>query len=145
MVEAALERLRYPVRLQRSVARLVASHSFELTAAADATDARRFLAAHGDEAAFDLVVLKEADLATKNVTPEESEALGRLRFLLEQERASPHRIADLAVGGDDLLALGFAEGPQIGEMLAALLDDVLADPAANDRERLLARAREVRG
>jgi tRNA nucleotidyltransferase (CCA-adding enzyme) len=144
MVEATLDRLRYPVRLQRGVARLVAAHSFELTGSVDGMDARRFLAAHGDEAAFDLVALKAADLATKTIAPEESEALARLRRLLEQERASPHRISDLAVDGDDLLALGFAEGPEIGEMLATLLDEVLADPAANDRGRLLARAREVR-
>ena len=49
---------------------------------------------------------------------------------------------DLAVSGADLQALG-AAGPRIGELLAALLDRVLDDPALNQRDTLLALAREL--
>ena len=54
-------------------------------------------------------------------------------------------LADLAVDGGDLLAIGFREGPALGGVLARLLDDVIDDPSANDRERLLERAREELG
>jgi hypothetical protein len=42
------------------------------------------------------------------------------------------------VSGDDLLAAGVARGPEVGRLLDRLLDAVLADPALNSRERLLA-------
>ena len=68
----------------------------------------------------------------------------RLRELLEQERAQPHRVGDLAIDGGDLIGLGFDEGPEIGTALATLLDRVLEDPAANTRDRLLEEARRLR-
>ena len=52
----------------------------------------------------------------------------------------PHRIADLAVTGDDLQAVGFGEGPELGRVLQALLGDVVDDPARNNRAWLLERA-----
>ena len=60
-----------------------------------------------------------------------------------RERGDPLTRGDLAVSGRDLEALGLS-GQRIGETLAALLDRVLEDPAANTRERLLALARERR-
>jgi tRNA nucleotidyltransferase (CCA-adding enzyme) len=143
--EAVLERLRYPVRLRRRVTALVASHGFSLGAEPGPATARRFLAAHGDEVALELVALKRADQAAKRVPRRELDELTRFEGLLERERSAPHRISDLAVDGDDLLALGFTEGPEVGEALAALLDEVLADPASNDRAYLLERARQMPG
>ncbi len=64
------------------------------------------------------------------------------RRLLEAERESPHRLGDLAVNGDDLIAIGYEEGPTLGAELARLLDAVVDDPAKNDRAALLALARE---
>ena len=52
--------------------------------------------------------------------------------------------ADLAVDGRDLIELGYREGPAIGAALARLLDEVIDDPAANEREHLLAEAGEWR-
>ena len=60
-----------------------------------------------------------------------------------RERRDPLTRGDLAVGGRDLESLGI-HGRAVGETLAALLDRVLADPAANTRERLLQLARERR-
>lgn len=57
-------------------------------------------------------------------------------------RHDPLSRGDLAVTGRDLQALG-ASGPQVGGLLAALLDRVLDDPALNRRDILLALAREL--
>jgi tRNA nucleotidyltransferase (CCA-adding enzyme) len=135
-----LDRLRYPNRLRTRVTRIVRAHSFKLVAV-DELYARRFLREHGEEVAFDLVTLKECDLRSKRVSPEEVEAAARLRLLLEQERSEPHRLADLAVDGADLIELGFTEGPGLGRVLESLLDAVVEDPALNTREVLLERAR----
>jgi tRNA nucleotidyltransferase/poly(A) polymerase len=135
-----LHRLRYPLRMQRRVERIVRHHSFRLDGEIDGRAARRLLAAHGDAVAFDLVSLKEADLAAKSVPAEEHAAVAALRTALEAERDSPHRIADLAVDGDDLKALGFSEGPQLGRVLHELLGAVVDDPSRNERSWLLDRA-----
>jgi tRNA nucleotidyltransferase/poly(A) polymerase len=133
-------RLRYPVRLQRHVEQIVLHHAFVLDRPVDGLAARRFLAAHGDELAFDLVTHKEADLASKAAGADELEAVARLRAELERERESPHRVADLAVSGDDLKELGLPEGPELGLVLRLLLDEVVEDPVRNERAWLLARA-----
>ena len=79
--------------------------------------ARRFLARHGDELAFDLIRHKRADLAAKRPSPGEREWLEQLHEAVLRERAQPHRLADLAVDGDDLRAIGFSEGPELGRRL----------------------------
>lgn len=143
LARGVLSRLRYPTTVQTDVSRIVAGHAFSLDGPLDGLRARRFLAEHGEELAFHLLAHKHADLNAKPVAPEEHEALAELERLVEHERLQPYRIADLAVTGDDLLAIGFAEGPDVGGTLAALLDLVLIDPSLNDRDLLLDRAREV--
>ncbi len=140
LAHQALGRLRYPARLRTYVTRLVRAHAFPLEDV-DERLARRFLREHGDELAFDLVAHKEADLRGKRVSQAELDGAARLRRLLEQERAQPHRLEDLAVDGSDLLELGFAEGPELGRTLDSLLDAVVDEPALNTREQLLELAR----
>jgi tRNA nucleotidyltransferase (CCA-adding enzyme) len=137
-----LARLRYPTAVRHRVTRIVAAHAFALDGPVDALFARRFLAAHGDELAFDLVSHKQADLGAKLVPAAELDALGALLRLLPGAQAQPHRIGDLAVTGDDLIGIGYREGPVIGQVLATLLDDVVSDPSRNDRAWLLERATE---
>lgn len=57
-----------------------------------------------------------------------------------RRRGDPLTRSDLAISGTDLQALGLS-GPRIGEVLAALLEYVLEDPALNARDILLPRAR----
>jgi tRNA nucleotidyltransferase (CCA-adding enzyme) len=140
IADRVLERLRYPTRLRRYVVELVRAHAFQ-TNEVDELYARRFLCEHGDQLARDLVAHKEADLRAKNVDDRELERTLRLRALLEQEGSNPHRLADLAVGGDDLLELGYREGPELGSVLSTLLDDVVVDPSRNRRDWLLERAK----
>jgi tRNA nucleotidyltransferase (CCA-adding enzyme) len=61
--------------------------------------------------------------------------------MLERERRQPHRLADLAVDGSDLIELGYRPGPDLGRTLHELLREVVDDPAKNDRAALLKRAR----
>jgi tRNA nucleotidyltransferase (CCA-adding enzyme) len=145
----ALRRLRYPNALRERVVRIVRNHMFK-PGAADPQRARRFLARHGDELALDLLAHKQADLLGKRGSDgepppeEELERLARFGEVVRQERSSPHRIADLAIGGDDLIAAGFAPGPRLGSVLQELLDSVVDNPALNTRDELLRRARRLR-
>jgi len=112
----------------------------------DAVRARRFLAKHGGELAFQLVDHKEADFLGKRGTAgppplDDIDRLQRFRKVLEHERRQPHRLADLAVDGSDLIELGYRPGPDLGRTLQELLREVVDDPAKNDRGALLERAR----
>ena len=138
---AVLERLRYPTRLRRLVVRIVAAHAFHTEGEWDGPRVRRFLADHGDDVARELVAHKAADLSTKRVPLQELATVAELASALERERANPHRLADLAVDGADLIAAGIPEGPEIGRILGVLLAEVVEDPDRNDRASLLARAR----
>jgi tRNA nucleotidyltransferase/poly(A) polymerase len=55
----------------------------------------------------------------------------------------PLSLRDLAIGGDELIALGVPKGPLVGLLLEELHAEVLADPALNDPVHLIARAREL--
>jgi putative nucleotidyltransferase with HDIG domain len=145
LADEALRRLRYPNALRERVVKIVRNHMFK-PGAADEQRARRFLARHGDELAFDLLAHKRADLLGKGDPPprEELERLEAFRAVVERERSSPHRVADLAIGGDDLIELGFEPGPGIGHALRELLDSVVDNPELNTRDELLRRARRLR-
>jgi putative nucleotidyltransferase with HDIG domain len=145
LAQGALTRLRFPARVIDRVTAIVREHPFRAEdLPRDPAAARRFLREHGDKLAFDLAAHRCADLHGKRRNETAAAAVERFRALLEQERSSPHRVADLAVDGDDLIGLGFREGPELGRALQVLLDDVVRDPSQNDRTRLLERAKELR-
>jgi tRNA nucleotidyltransferase (CCA-adding enzyme) len=141
----ALRRLRYPNALRDRVCRIVRHHMFQV-GRGDELRARRFLAKHGDELAFQLVDHKEADFLGKRGASgppplDDIEKLRRFRGVLERERKQPHRLADLAVDGRDLIAIGFTPGPELGRTLHELLREVVDDPSRNTRDDLVRRAR----
>ena len=65
------------------------------------------------------------------------------RRSLRTAMRDPVDLRDLAVDGDDLRLAGVAPGPELGKILAALLELVLRDPARNTREVLLAEAQKL--
>jgi tRNA nucleotidyltransferase (CCA-adding enzyme) len=95
---------------------------------------RRWLAAVGDAA---------DDLVARYRLRHTSDAPWLATMRAIRERHDPLTRGDLAISGRDLEGLGL-RGRVVGETLAALLDRVLEDPAANTRERLLELARERR-
>ena len=140
ITRGVLRRLRYPTRLRRHVTAIVANHDHPVPNTEPLT-ARRALAALGDEVAVDIARHKIADVQGKRVPDEEVELMRAWLAALESAREQPHRLSDLAIDGGDLMTLGLAEGPRIGEVLATLLERVVEDPALNTRERLVEEAR----
>ncbi|MFN2628919.1 MAG: HD domain-containing protein [Gaiellaceae bacterium] len=147
LAAAALRRLRYPTSLQARVRKIVRRHMLEV-GRADAVRARRLLAKHGAELAFDLIDHRLADVRGKR-TPDrepatnEIERLEAFRRVLEEERSSPYRVADLAIDGNDLITLGFLPGPKLGRTLDELRWQVVGNPVLNSREWLEKRAAEL--
>jgi tRNA nucleotidyltransferase (CCA-adding enzyme) len=148
LASEALRRLRYPNALRDRVCRIVRHHMFQV-GKADDVRARRFLSRYGDELAFQLVDHKEADFLGKREDEgappsDDVDKVRRFRRTLERERKQPHRLADLAVDGRDLIDLGMKPGPDIGRVLHELLREVVEDPSRNTREWLLKRAKKLR-
>ncbi len=61
-----------------------------------------------------------------------------------RERGEATTRSQLAVTGDDLRTAGIPPGPDLGRILGALMEEVLDEPARNQRDRLLVRALELR-
>ena len=94
----------------------------------------------------DLLLVRRADAAAHA-----PEAAARLTALADEDERILHEITaergclhvkDLAVSGNDLLALGLKPGAAVGGTLSRLLDLVLDEEVPNEKGALLAAARK---
>lgn len=133
-----LETLAKRLKASRKVRRSVADWSAAFVAAgdeiSDGAGFRRWLASFGVEA---LVGAVELLVAFGRVTPAWAR---RARRRLRHPPA--YRVDDLALGGRDLLALGFS-GAELGRAQKRLLDLVLEAPQRNRRDFLLKAAHSL--
>jgi tRNA nucleotidyltransferase (CCA-adding enzyme) len=105
---------------------------------------REWLSEVGVESASTLFELHLAYARAARAT-ETERYLQAARQRVEEEigGAPPLELADLAIGGEELLALGVQEGPAIGILLHELHARVLEDPDLNDPGTLAELAREL--
>jgi tRNA nucleotidyltransferase (CCA-adding enzyme) len=105
---------------------------------------REWLSEVGREQARDLFRLHFA-LARASGAVESERALVHSWRRVHEELTgnAPIELSDLAVDGNDMIELGLPKGPLVGLMLEELHAQVIEDPARNDREQLLAEAREL--
>jgi tRNA nucleotidyltransferase (CCA-adding enzyme) len=147
MAREILLRLKYPNREIDRVALLVREHNWYYRPEWNDATVRRTIARIGQAELPALWALRRADLRARGRYVEEglqNQAEMEARFDAELKRASALKVSDLAVGGREVMAaLGIPPGPQVGRILAVLLDRVLEDPALNTREALLAIALDV--
>ncbi len=104
---------------------------------------RKLIGKLGGDDFFRLLELKRADsLAHHPDYRGRVAACDRLTALAREILNQPpcFTVRDLAIDGNDLLALGVPRGPEIGRILDALLEAVLAGRLPNEREKLLAEA-----
>lgn len=138
-----LRRLKAPTALRERVTILIRHHMTRLEE--DKKLLKRRVRALGWDTMEELLQLQEADMRSKGTgEPQDFDQFRRIRVLLEEIRAENAclTLKDLAVNGQDMLALGL-KGPQIGKTLTALLDAVLEERLPNDREALLRYAWEI--
>lgn len=137
---AILRRLRLPDGVVEAVCALVAHlPDLERVAPEDAAAVRRALSATGRVWAPRLLKLYVAVQRAAGAPPGPALALRRAAEEI-LERGDPLSMDDLVVDGRDVMAAtGLPPGPEVGRVLARLLDEVLVDPSLNRRERLLAR------
>ncbi len=126
------------------VTHLLAQHSdFPTTDAPDA-QVRRWLRVVGRDYLRDLFRLRFASCRARAHAGAETAAAGQALLTLAHRARqllvarSPLEISDLAIGGNELRALGIPRGPLYGVVLRDLLERVTDDPSLNTPEQLLA-------
>jgi putative nucleotidyltransferase with HDIG domain len=138
MAEIALKRLRYPNDVVDRVRRLVLHHMFAYDESWTDAAVRRFVARVGIDLVDDLFALRRADgraIADRDTDPRPlAEFAGRIDAVIAAGNALG--IKDLAIGGDELRALGYSPGPSMGKALSFLLEAVMDDPGLNTKEAL---------
>jgi tRNA nucleotidyltransferase (CCA-adding enzyme) len=141
MTAEILQRLKFPRRETERVALLVAEHNWHYLPEWNDATVRRVLARIGPVELPALWALRRADLKARGRLVEEglaTQEAAEVRFGQEIERAAALKIADLAIGGEDVMReLKLGPGRQVGEVLSWLLDRVIDDPDLNTRETLL--------
>ena len=137
IAEAVLLRLKAPTALRERVVFLVEKHMTPL--AADKKLLRRRLGQYGEEALHQLLALQEADFGGKGVKNGEEEPFSAIGTLLAEVLAEDAclTVKDLAINGKDLIEMGIPAGPQIGQCLASLLEQVQDEKIPKTREALI--------
>lgn len=140
MARTALARLKFSNKETDKVAELVSHHMFDYNSGWSDAAVRRFIRRIGGvENLPDLFALRRADAAAMIKTNDGTylnELQNRIDKIVAEQNAL--KIADLKVGGNDVMAiLKIKPGPKVGEVLNALLEKVLDDPNLNEREKLI--------
>ena len=129
-VEQNLAGLRLPNAVRKDI--LAILRSAEADGAATPANARRWRATLGDLTLPALAVRRAAE-------PTDGDRLDALASLVtaSAERGDPVRIADLAVNGNDLIALGCEKGRGLQDVLNRLLALVWESPEKYTRDELI--------
>lgn len=139
LADRILHEMTYDNHTRERVVTLIAHHCDGLTT--DETVLRRALSQIGQEALLQLIEVKVADLQAHNLHGQRPKMLQMFHDVRESvlrisKRGDATTIKDLAIGGKDVMALGF-QGRAVGQALHTALEDVLMYPDHNRRDYLL--------
>ena len=144
VAQSILEDLRLDRDTIQRVVTLIKHHDDNIDGITEA-GIRRMLSRLGEDAFDHLMHLKKADNLAQN--REKSNRIPNLErvclvkeLILSQEK--PYKLSQLALGGDDLIALGIKPGPQMGKALGEMLELVIEERLKNTKEDLLQYAKD---
>ena len=143
IADGILRRLKSPNQLREDAVRLIDLHMTKLPP--EKKVVRRWLSRLGAGTMDALLTLQEADMGSKGTrVREEMEQFPALRAIMAdiQEENACLSLKDLAVNGNDLMALGIT-GRDIGICLNWLLELVLDEQLPNEKEHLLAMCKRL--
>ena len=137
-----LLRLKAPTALREEVVTLIGRHMTRLQP--ERKWLRRQVSKFGFPMVEAMLSLQEADMGSKGTGEDDGSAVfSAVRGLLAELKAEDACLSlkDLAVNGNDLMALGY-RGRKIGTCLDALLEQVVDERLPNEKKALLAFAAE---
>lgn len=138
-VNEILKRLRFDNETVKSVTELVLYH--DSTIEPTNKTIKRWLNKIGEKQFRRLLEIRTADMLAHSSVNRESrlDKQKQLYELLDVIVAEEQcfNLKDLAVGGKDLMDIGYKQGKQLGAALQGLLDCVLENEVENEKEKLL--------
>lgn len=144
MARKILRRLKFDNDTTERVTKIVRYHDMEVELVPGSV--RRAVNHVGEDIFRMLFAVKYADIMAQSGyhREEKLDKLEKIKKLYEEicRNQDCLGLKDLAVTGNDLIALGIAPGREIGEVLRNLLQLVLEEPAFNTKEELLKICRE---
>ena len=147
---ASMTALKFPNETIKNVVHLVQEHMFYYEHSWSDAAVRRFIIRVKPENIENLFALRLADIYGMHRTPlkEGSPAWNillefRKRIESVLEKKSALGIKDLAVNGRDLMQEGIPSGKAMGMILNELFETVTESPAMNEKEKLLALAKNI--
>jgi tRNA nucleotidyltransferase (CCA-adding enzyme) len=140
-----LDRLKFPKEFTEQVAHLVRRHMFYYNVGdVSAAGVRRFLVRVGPENIDDLLQVREADRIGSGVKKAVPYKLRHLLFMIEKVKHDPVSVKMLKVSGEDVMRVAnIPPSRRVGDILAALLDEVLEEPERNQKHYLEGRVRSL--
>jgi len=147
MADALCQRMRFSNEDRERIVALVRHHLFHYSDEWTDAAVRRWIRRVGQDRLEDLYGLNDADVRAKGRDFDADLAsLAALKGHVARVLAAGTALStrDLRVNGHDLMSeLKIPPSRLLGEVLEALLEVVTNDPQANDRDVLLAKAREI--
>lgn len=143
LAQGVLQRLRFDNKTTDEVIKLVLYHDSDIQPHPKAV--RRWLNKIGEDTLSNLLHVRMADINAHSERNQISklDKYSMVREIMEEIIANQQcfTIKDLAVNGNDIIALGVETGPRIGEVLNHLLNMVLDEEIQNEHYGLITEAK----
>lgn len=141
-----LSRLKFDNRTRTSVVELILRHDALIDESSKAV--KKQLGRLGEEQFFRLLKIKYADIIGQNpeYSAERIAHINKLKYIADTILAENQcfKIKDLAINGNDLIAIGYERNKSLGNALNTLLDMVIGDKVQNTKDELLKIAIELK-
>lgn len=142
-----MDNLRFSCADSLQIETLIFHHDYYIDECDDSkmkASVRRLMAKFDEETLPKFFNVREADVRAQasELIPGRVEKIYKAKALvseIKQEKPAL-TVKDLKINGKDLIAMGMQPGPEMGRVLAVLLDAVLGDPSLNERDILLEKA-----
>ncbi len=140
-----LKRLKFDNYTINMVSRIIYYHDYRFDGSRKQT--RRFISKAGIDIMPYLFILMEADVMAQSDFHREDklnklcETKQRVQEIVEANES--FTLKDMNINGRDLINMGISEGKMIGNILNELFEDILENPAHNNREYLREKAEKI--
>ena len=146
MTDEIMRRLKYDNATRETVVMLIRKHGTVFNP--DGKQPRRLLSKMGEEDLRRLIALERADVSAQHpdYVAERLENIAAFEAKVEEALAGEQcfSMKDLAISGDDIMALGVEQGKEVGRIKRALLDMVVDGDIENEPETLLDEAKKLK-
>ncbi len=145
VTKKALQDLKYPKHIIEKVVKMVRWHMFfsdpeQITLSA----VRRMIVNVGEDTIWDLLNVRKCDRIGSGKPKEQPFRFRKYVSMVEEALRDPISVSMLAIDGAGVMEVTRENpGPRIGNILHALLEEVLDDPSRNTREYLEKRSLEL--